>query len=63
MYNDNARAPTHAGTAVCAAICNDDSTVIKWLEYLAERGHGVATLRLDTDYVAPPRPNPEAAVG
>ncbi|TQU08174.1 DUF1249 domain-containing protein, partial [Xanthomonas perforans] len=35
----------------------------KWLEYLAERGHGVATLRLDTDHVAPPRPNPQAAVG
>ncbi|QDS07515.1 DUF1249 domain-containing protein [Xanthomonas citri pv. glycines] len=35
----------------------------KWLEYLAERGHGVATLHLDTDRVAPPRPNPQAAVG
>lgn len=35
----------------------------KWLEYLAERGHGVATLHLDTDRVAPPRPNPRAAVG
>ncbi|SMQ95760.1 DUF1249 domain-containing protein [Xanthomonas fragariae] len=34
----------------------------KWLEYLAERGHGVATLRLDTDYVAPPRPSLQAAV-
>ena len=26
----------------------------KWLEYLAERGHGVATLRRDADGVAAP---------
>ncbi|MGQ3469203.1 DUF1249 domain-containing protein, partial [Xanthomonas campestris] len=34
----------------------------KWLDYLAERGHGVATLRLDTDYVAPPRANAQPAI-
>ncbi|KAG0755172.1 hypothetical protein G6F22_020702 [Rhizopus arrhizus] len=29
MYSASARARTHAGTAVCAAICSEESTVIQ----------------------------------
>ena len=45
MYSDSARARTQAGTEVCAATCNEDSTVIQAKPLASDTSSSTGTKR------------------